>query len=207
MEVFGLHEYIRDVGRRLGKFGAFTVAPDYYFSSGVDLTGITDISQLMPIVNAKTDAELISDLDATAAWAREHGGDVDRLGIVGFCRGGRTVWEYWAASDAPKAGVAFYGSLADSEAQKSRWPQSPLDLAAQMKAPVLGLYGAADQSIPVSQVEEMKARLAATGKTADFKSIRTRHTASTPITGRVTARRTPRTRGGAWPTGSAASAC
>lgn len=169
MEVFGLHEYIRDVVRRLGKLGAFAVAPDYYFGSGVDLTGIADFSQLMPIVNAKTDAGLISDLDATVTWARERGGDVDRLGIVGFCRGGRTVWEFCAASKAPKAGVAFYGSLVDPQAQKSRWPQSPLDLAAQMKAPVLGLYGEADQSIPVSQVEEMKARLAAADKTAEFQ--------------------------------------
>jgi carboxymethylenebutenolidase len=168
MEVFGLHEYIRDVVRRLGKLGAFAVAPDYYFRSGVDLTGIADISQLMPIVNAKPDAELMSDLDATVAWAKAQGGDIDRLGIIGFCRGGRAVWEYCAASDVPKAGVAFYGSLVDPAAQQSRWPQSPLDLAARMKAPVLGLYGGADASIPAAQVEEMKARLAAAGKTADF---------------------------------------
>ncbi|MBB4198707.1 carboxymethylenebutenolidase [Rhodoblastus sphagnicola] len=168
MEVFGLHEYIRDVVRRLGKLGAFAVAPDYYFRSGVDLTEVAEISQLMPIVNAKPDAELLSDLDAAVAWAKQQGGDVDRLGILGFCRGGRAVWEYCAASNAPKAGVAFYGSLVDPEARKSLWPNSPLDLAGEMKAPVLGLYGEADQSIEVAQVEAMRARLAAAGKTAEL---------------------------------------
>ncbi|PPQ39192.1 carboxymethylenebutenolidase [Rhodoblastus acidophilus] len=168
MEVFGLHEYIRDVVRRLGQLGAFAVAPDYYFRSGVDLTKIPEIAQLMPVVNAKPDVELLADLDATVAWAKQQGGDVDRLGIVGFCRGGRSVWEYCAASPAPKAGVAFYGSLVDPEAQKARWPKSPLDLAGEMKAPVLGLYGEADQSIARAQVEQMRARLAAAGKEAEF---------------------------------------
>ena len=93
MEIFGLHEYIKDVTRRLGKLGAFAIAPDYYFRKGVDLTKITDIPQLMPIVNTKPDAELLSDLDATVAWAKSQGGDTNRLGIMGFCRGGRTVWE------------------------------------------------------------------------------------------------------------------
>src|SRR2546421_8309797 len=96
MEIFGLHEYIKDVTRRLAKLGAFAIAPDYYFRSGEDLTKITEMPKLMPIVNAKPDAELISDLDATAAWAKSQGGDTNRLGIMGFCRGGRTVWEYAA---------------------------------------------------------------------------------------------------------------
>jgi carboxymethylenebutenolidase len=168
MEIFGVHEYIRDVVRRLAKTGAFAVAPDYYFRSGVDLPKISEVSALMPIVNAKPDVELVADLDAAVAWARSQGGDVGRLGIVGFCRGGRAVWEYCAASDAVKAGVAFYGSLVDPAPQKSIWPKSPLDLAAEMKAPVLGLYGGLDQGIPVAQVEDMKARLAAAGKTAEF---------------------------------------
>jgi carboxymethylenebutenolidase len=92
MEIFGLHEYIKDVTRRLGKLGAFAVAPDYYFRKGVDLTKMTDIPALLPIVNTKTDTELFSDLDAAAAWAKSKGGDTGRLGIMGFCRGGRTVW-------------------------------------------------------------------------------------------------------------------
>jgi carboxymethylenebutenolidase len=147
MEIFGLHEYIKDVTRRLGKLGAFAVAPDYYFRQG-QLTGIGDIRKLMPLVNAKPDAELISDLDATVRWAEDQGGDKNRIGIIGFCRGGRTVWEYCAASDDVKAGVAFYGTLIDPTAQKRVWPKSPLELAPEMKAPVLGLYGAEDQGIP-----------------------------------------------------------
>jgi carboxymethylenebutenolidase len=167
MEVFGLHEYIKDVTRRLAKLGAFAVAPDYYFRKGVDLTTITDMAQLMPLVNSKPDAELLSDLDSTVAWAKSQGGDAGRLGIVGFCRGGRTVWEYAAHSGALKAGVAFYGSLVDPA--NPAWPKSPLQLVPEMKAPVLGLYGEADAGIPVAQVEQMKASMAAAGKTAEFK--------------------------------------
>src|SRR3954464_3942828 len=113
MEIFGLHEYIKDVTRRLAKLGAFAVAPDYYFRKG-DLTKITDISKLVPLVDSKPDAELLSDLDSTVAWAKSQGGDTGRLGIIGFCRGGRTVWEYAAHNSSLKAGVAFYGSPGDS---------------------------------------------------------------------------------------------
>jgi carboxymethylenebutenolidase len=167
MEVFGLHEYIKDVTRRLAKLGAFAVAPDYYYRAGVDLTKITDIPELLKIVDRKPDSELLSDLDATAAWAKEQGGDDNRLGIVGFCRGGRSVWEYAAHSDQLKAGVAFYGSLIDPP--NAAWPKSPMQLASEMKAPVLGLYGAEDQGISPSQVEQMKAALAAAGKTDEFR--------------------------------------
>ncbi len=168
MEVFGLHEYIKDVTRRLAKAGALAVAPDYYFTKG-DLTKIGEISQLMPLVNSKPDAELVADLDATVAWAKGKGADTSRLGIIGFCRGGRTVWVYCAHSSQVKAGVAFYGSLVDPPGQKAVWPKSPTELAAEMKAPVLGLYGEADQGIPPAQVEVMKSALEAAGKTAQFK--------------------------------------
>ncbi|WP_394566578.1 dienelactone hydrolase family protein [Bradyrhizobium sp. 31Argb] len=166
MEIFGLHEYIKDVTRRLAKLGAFAVAPDYYFRKG-DLTKITDIQQILPIVNAKPDAELLSDLDATVAWAKSQGGDTSRLGIVGFCRGGRTVWEYAAHNTALKAGAAFYGPPVDP--QNPAWPKSPMQLAPEMKAPVIGFYGEADTGIPVSQVEAFKAALAENKKTAEFK--------------------------------------
>jgi carboxymethylenebutenolidase len=169
MEIFGLHEYIKDVTRRLAKLGALAIAPDYYFRKGVDLTKVTEMPQLMPIVNSKPDAELLSDLDATVAWAKSQGGDTGRLGIMGFCRGGRTVWEYSAHNKDLKAGVAFYGTVVDPDAQKSIWPKSATELAPEMKAPVLGLYGEADQGIPVAQVEAMKAALQAAGKTAEFK--------------------------------------
>jgi carboxymethylenebutenolidase len=167
MEIFGLHEYIKDVTRRLAKLGAFAVAPDYYFRRGVDLTKISDISQLLPIVDSKPDAELLSDLDSTVAWAKSQGGDSGRLGIVGFCRGGRTVWEYSAHNSGLKAGVAFYGPPVDPP--NPLRPKSPTQLAPEMKAPVLGLYGAADTGIPVAQVEALKAALAAAHKTAEFK--------------------------------------
>ena len=167
MEIFGLHEYIKDVTRRLAKLGALAVAPDYYFRKGGDLTKITEIPQLMPIVNSKPDAELLSDLDGTVAWAKSQGGDTARLGIIGFCRGGRTVWEYAAHSGALKAGAAFYGSLVDPP--NPAWPKSPTQLAGEMKAPVIGLYGEADTGIPVATVEAFKAALAADKKTAEFK--------------------------------------
>src|SRR3954464_4765870 len=167
MEVFGLHEYIKDVTRRLAKLGALAVAPDYYFRKGVDLTKITEIPQLMPLVNSKPDAELLSDLDSTLAWAKSQGGDSGRLGIIGFCRGGRTVWEYAAHSGALKAGVAFYGPPVDPP--NPVWPKSPTQLAPDMKAPVIGFYGEADTGIPVASVEALKAALAENKKTAEFK--------------------------------------
>ena len=167
MEIFGLHEYIKDVTRRLAKLGAFAVAPDYYFRKG-DLTKITDIPQLLPIVNAKPDAELLSDLDSTVAWAKSQGADTSRLGIIGFCRGGRTVWEYAADSPALKAGAAFYGPPVDPP--NPLWPKSPTQLAPEMKArgdrPLWrGRYAGS----PVAQVEALKAALAANKKTAEFK--------------------------------------
>ena len=166
MEIFGLHEYIKDVTRRLAKLGAFAVAPDYYFRKG-DLAKITDMSQLLPLVNGKPDAELLSDLDSTVAWAKSQGADTGRLGIIGFCRGGRTVWEYAAHSSDLKAGVAFYGTLVDPP--NPLWPKSPTQLAPDMKAPVLGLYGGADQGISAAQIDAMKTALAANHKVADFK--------------------------------------
>jgi carboxymethylenebutenolidase len=165
MEIFGLHEYIKDVTRRLAKLGAFAIAPDYYFRKGVDLTKVTD--NLLAVVNVKPDAELLSDLDATVAWAGSQGGETAKLGIIGFCRGGRTVWEYAAHGGTLKAGVAFYGTVVDPA--NPLWPKSPLQLAPEMRAPVLGLYGGADTGIPVAQVEQLKAALEQNKKTAEFK--------------------------------------
>jgi carboxymethylenebutenolidase len=166
MEVFGLHEHIKDVTRRLGKLGALAIAPDYYFRLG-DLTQITQPAQLMPLVNGKSDQELFADLDATVDWAKSQGGDTDRLGIIGFCRGGRTVWLYATHNSNLKAGVAFYGSLMDPPS--AAMPENAFDLAAEVKAPVLGLYGAEDANITPDQVEAMKERLKAAGKTTRFK--------------------------------------
>jgi carboxymethylenebutenolidase len=167
MEIFGLHEYIKDVTRRLAKLGAFAVAPDYYFRKG-DLTKVTDMKKLLPLVDAKPDTELLSDLDATVAWAKAQGGDTSKLGIIGFCRGGRMVWEYAAHSTELKAGVSFYGPPVDPP--NPLWPKSPTQLAPEMKAPVLGLYGEADTGIPVTAVEALKKALEDNKKTAEFKT-------------------------------------
>jgi carboxymethylenebutenolidase len=166
MEIFGLHEYIKDVTRRLAHLGALAIAPDYYFRSGVDLTKMDDIQKLLPIVNGKPDKELFADLDATVDWAKQQGGDTGRLGIMGFCRGGRTVWLYSTHNPNLKAGVAFYGSLADPE--NEAWPKNALSLATEVKEPVLGLYGADDTGIKVEQVKDMEAKLKAAGKVAEF---------------------------------------
>jgi carboxymethylenebutenolidase len=168
MEVFGLHEWVKDITRRVGHLGAFAVAPNYYFRSetnGVDLTKIDDPKALMPIVNGKTDAELFADLDATVAWAKSEGGNANRLGIMGFCRGGRTVWHYSTHNPHLKAGVSFYGSLID---KSDAAPKNSIELAPEVKEPVLGLYGAEDAGIKIDQVKDMEAALKAAGKTAEF---------------------------------------
>jgi carboxymethylenebutenolidase len=165
MEIFGLHEYIKDVVRRLGKLGTLAVAPDYYFRKG-DLTKVTEMKDLMPLVNAKPDAELLSDLDATVAWAKTQGGDTTRLGIIGFCRGGRSVWQYAAHSPELKAGVAFYGPVADNPT--ALMPKNATMLASEMKAPVLGLYGEADTGISQESLKTFQSALKAAGKTAEF---------------------------------------
>ncbi len=168
MEIFGLHEWVKDVTRRVGHLGAFAIAPNYYFraeTGGVDLTKIDDMKMLFPIVNAKTDSELFGDLDATVAWAKSQGDDSSRLGIMGFCRGGRNVWHYSTHNPNLKAGVAFYGSIVD---KSDAAPKSSIDLAPEVKEPVLGLYGEADTGITPDQVKQMEAALKAAGKTAEF---------------------------------------
>jgi carboxymethylenebutenolidase len=168
MEIFGVHEWVKDITRRVGHLGAFAIAPNYYFraeTNGVDLTKMDDMQKLYSIVSAKTDSELFADLDATVAWAKSQGGDTGRLGIMGFCRGGRNVWHYSAHNPNLKAGVAFYGSLVD---KNDAAPKSSIDLAPEVKEPVLGLYGEADAGIPPDQVRQMEAALKAAGKTAEF---------------------------------------
>ena len=180
MEIFGLHEYIKDVTRRLAKLGAFAVAPDYYFRKG-DLTKIAEIKELLPVVNAKPDAELLSDLDATVAWAKVAGrrhreARHHRL----LPRRAHGVWEYAAHSGTGlKAGVAFYGPPVD--APNPLWPKSPTAARREMKAPVLGLYGGADTGIPVAQVEAAQGRARArTRRPPSSRSIPARRTVSMP---------------------------
>ena len=159
-EIFGVHEYIRDICRRLAKQGYLAVAPELYVRQG-DPSGITDIPTLMQTIVAKVpDEQVLADLDATAAWAmKSAGGDPARLAITGFCWGGRIVWLYAAHNPALKVGVAWYGRLMGDATVNT--PRHPLDVAAELKAPVLGLYGGADQGISLDSVEKMRAALKA----------------------------------------------
>ena len=166
MEVFGLHEHIKDICRRLAKIGYMGVAPDLYARQG-DLAKQTDIKEIMRIVLSKPDSQIMSDLDATVAWAKASGeGDTGKLGITGFCNGGRSVWLYAAHSTQLKAGVAWYGHLGGQPTANR--PKSVLELADQIKAPVLGLYGATDGGIPLDQVEKMRAELKAANKPCEI---------------------------------------
>lgn len=160
-EIFGVHEHIRDVCRRLAKLGWLAVAPELYFRQG-DVSKLDNFQEIISKVVSKVpDAQVMADLDATVAWAGEHDGDTDRLGVTGFCWGGRIVWLYAAHAPKVKAGVAWYGRLVSQT--DDLHPRNPVDVAAALHAPVLGLYGGADQGIPNDSVETMRAALAAAG--------------------------------------------
>lgn len=162
-EIFGVHEHIRDVCRRLAKRGYLAIAPDLFARQG-NPAELKTVQEIMETVVARVpDDEVMKDLDAAAAWAGANGGDDARLGITGFCWGGRIVWLYAAYSSKLKAGVAWYGRLAGGTDELR--PKQPLDLAGSLKAPVLGLYGGEDQGIPVETVDMMRDELkAANGK-------------------------------------------
>ncbi|WP_223262720.1 dienelactone hydrolase family protein [Sphingobium sp. SCG-1] len=161
-EIFGVHEWIKDICRRFAKEGYCAVAPDLFARHG-DATKITDFAQLRAtIVSKASDAQVMADIDSSFAWASKHGGDAGRHGITGFCWGGRIVWLYAAHSKALDAGVAFYGQVSGKPATLQ--PASPMDEAARIAAPVLGQYGAKDKGIPVSDLEAFKARLKELGK-------------------------------------------
>ena len=166
-EIFGVHEHIKDLCRRLAKVGYMAVAPELYARQG-DVSKIGDMQQIIrDVVSKVPDRQVMSDLDATVAFARDAGrGDTARLGITGFCWGGRIVWLYAAHNPNLKAGVAWYGRLVGDATATT--PKHPVQLAAELKAPVLGLYGAADQGIPVSTVDQMKQACAAANKTCEF---------------------------------------
>jgi carboxymethylenebutenolidase len=162
-EIFGVHEHIRDVCRRFAKAGYLAVAPELYARQG-DVSQMTDYKQIFAEVVSKVpDEQVMSDLDATVAWAgKSSNGDPKRVAVTGFCWGGRITWLYAAHKPDLKAGVAWYGRLT-GEATPLQ-PTYPLDVAADLKAPVLGLYGGQDQGIPLEHVEKMQAALAAAKK-------------------------------------------
>jgi carboxymethylenebutenolidase len=159
-EIFGVHEHIKDVCRRFAKEGYLAVAPELYARQG-DPTKYADWKQLFAeVVNKVPDAQVMSDLDAAVAWAGKSGsGDVKRVGVTGFCWGGRITWLYCAHSSQVKAGVAWYGRLVGETTPLQ--PKYPIDVVAELKAPVLGLYGGQDQGIPLTDIEKMRAALAA----------------------------------------------
>jgi len=158
-EIFGVHEHIKDVCRRFAKEGYCAVAPELYARQG-DVSKYTDYKQIFAEVVSKVpDAQVMSDLDAAVAWAARTGGDAARVGVTGFCWGGRITWLYAAHSAVLKAGVAWYGRLVGAATPLQ--PRYPIDVAAELKAPVLGLYGGQDQGIPLADVEKMRAALAA----------------------------------------------
>jgi carboxymethylenebutenolidase len=163
-EIFGVHEHIADVARRFAKAGYFAIAPELFVRQG-DAGSYGEIGKLIAEVVSKVpDAQVMADLDACVAWARGQGADTGKLGVTGFCWGGRITWLYSAHSSAVKAGVAWYGRLAGQA--NPLQPRHPVDVAAGLRGPVLGLYGEADTGIPLDTVEAMKKALAAGGAAA-----------------------------------------
>jgi carboxymethylenebutenolidase len=157
-EIFGVHAHIADMCRRFAKAGYCAVAPELYFRQG-DAKSYTDIPKLMQEIVAKVpDAQVMDDLDATVAFVKGEGkADTAKLGITGFCWGGRITWLYAAHSSALKAGVAWYGRVVGNATELT--PKHPVDIAKDLKAPVLGLYGGADTGIPNDTVDKMRAAL------------------------------------------------
>ena len=168
-EIFGVHEHIADVARRFAKLGYLAIAPELFVRQG-DAKAYSDIAKLMSEVVSKVpDEQVLGDLDATVAWAKANGGDTARLGVTGFCWGGRQAWLYAAHNPGVKATVAWYGRLVGAASPLT--PKQPVDVAAKLSGPVLGLYGGADAGIPLDTIDKMKAVLAsgsAAAKRSEF---------------------------------------
>ena len=163
-EIFGVHEHVRDVCRRFAQAGHLAIAPELFFRQG-DPSAIGSIQEILERVIAKVpDAQVLSDLDRCADWARGEGGDASRLHVTGFCWGGRITWLYAAHRTALRSAVAWYGRLDGVPGENT--PEHPLDVVDRLKAPVLGLYGGKDQGIPNSDVDSMREALARSASAA-----------------------------------------
>jgi carboxymethylenebutenolidase len=165
-EIFGVHEHIKDICRRFAKLGYLAIAPELYARQG-DVSQMQNVQDIIQKVVSKVpDAQVMSDLDAAVAWAEKNKGDTKKLAITGFCWGGRIVWLYAAHSPKLKAGAAWYGRLVGQPTELT--PKNPIDLVAELKAPVLGLYGGADQGIPNDSVEKMRDALKSAGNKSEI---------------------------------------
>jgi carboxymethylenebutenolidase len=168
-EIFGVHEYIADVTRRLAQAGYLAIAPEMFVRQG-DPSAYGEVAKLQAeIISKVPDAQVMGDLDATVSWAAANGGNTDKLAITGFCWGGRITWLYTAHQPKIKAGVAWYGRLVGNVTALT--PAHPVALVGSLKAPVLGLYGGVDTGIPLDTVDKMKAELAqgsAAAKASEF---------------------------------------
>lgn len=165
-EIFGVHEYIKDICRRLAKAGYLAVAPDLFARQG-RVDNLESFEEIRKVVSRVPDAQVLADLDAAAAWAAGNGGSADRLAITGFCWGGRIVWLYAAHQPRLKAGAAWYGQLVSRQPSELQ-PRAPIEVVKELKAPVLGLYGEADQGIPLETVERMRKALREAGKPGEI---------------------------------------
>jgi carboxymethylenebutenolidase len=200
-EIFGVHEYIADTTRRFARAGYLAIAPELFVRQG-DAQSYGEMAKLIAEVISKVpDEQVLGDLDATVKWAAANGGDAAKLGVTGFCWGGRQTWLYAAHNPAVKAGVAWYGRLVGAQSPLN--PRHPVDVAARLNGPVLGLYGAADTGIPLDTVDKMKAHWRPAMRRPRHHSLwctLTRRTPFMPTTARASARSRPKTAGsGPWP--------
>ncbi|SFN50676.1 carboxymethylenebutenolidase [Izhakiella capsodis] len=165
-EIFGVHEHIRDICRRLAGAGYLAIAPELYFRQG-DPGEYHDINKLLhELVNKVPDAQVLADLDHVANWASRHDGDMRKMAVTGFCWGGRIAWLYAAHNPQLKASVAWYGKLVGDKSMKQ--PAQPVDIAVDLNAPVLGLYGGKDDSIPQDSIDTMRQALRAANAKAEI---------------------------------------
>ena len=164
-EIFGVHEHIKDVCRRFAKEGYMAIAPELYARQG-DVSTLKDMKEVSAVVSKVPDAQVMSDLDATLAWAAQNSGDAKKAAVTGFCWGGRITWMYAAHNPNLKAGVAWYGALV--RAATPMTPTHPINIASKLKVPVLGLYGDADTGIPNETVGKMRDALKAAGSTSEI---------------------------------------
>jgi carboxymethylenebutenolidase len=156
-EIFGVHEHIQDVARRFAKLGYLAIAPELFIRQG-DVSKLSSIDEIRPVVAKVPDAQVLSDLDATVDWAvKSAKGNADKLGITGFCWGGRITWLYSAHNPKVKAGVAWYGRIVGDATELQ--PKHPIDIASTLKVPVLGLYGGKDTGIPLDTVDKLREQL------------------------------------------------